>query len=238
MKVLSPVVAVALILNVSVSAQKPRGEAKPIPSQDLAKRLPGNFTRELDTAWVSVTRTHYDAHAKLPEHDHDKGIHVYLYLNASDGVVYSHGDDSGSVPRRPVQPGGMRVTESRQEHHTVVNNADTPSDYLDILLKTETHNRVPHASARLAPGDMTYDHEFVRVARVNVAPRTTTRVEAANFPMLRLAVVPGKPEWKMASAGAYRFLEKGTTEEFANTGDVPIQLVTIELKSKIASPPK
>ena len=51
-------------------------------------------------------------------------------------------------------------------------------------------------------------------------------------------MVPGKTEWKMTATGAYRFLEKGTTEEFENTGDVPIQLVTIELKSKLPAKPK
>jgi len=137
-----------------------------------------------------------------------------------------------------VVAGGIRVAETMHEYHTVVNNAATPSDFIRVLLKTETHDRVQHASARLRPVDATYDHEFLRVARINVPPHTSTRVEAAKNPVFRLAVVPGYPEWKMASSGTYRFLEKGTTEEFENTGDLPIQLVTIELKSKLPAKPK
>jgi hypothetical protein len=235
MKALLTSLALAFLLTDTLLAQNAQA---PIPQQELPTRLPKNFTRELENAWVSVTRTHYDAHSKLPAHEHEGGIHVYLYFNASDGVVYSHGDDTGTVPRRPVQPGAMRVTDSRHEHHTVVNNAATPSDYLDILLKTETNLKVPHASARLLPGDMTYDHPFVRVARVNVAPRARTQVEAKDHPILRVAVVPGKAEWKVTATNGFRFLEKGTTEEFENSGDVPIQLVTIELKSKLVTSPK
>jgi hypothetical protein len=37
----------------------------------------------------------------------------------------------------------------------------------------------------------------------------------------------------MAAKDGYRFLEKGTTEEFEVTGDVPMQLVTIELRTPI-----
>jgi hypothetical protein len=237
MKLLCRSIVLALLVSATAYAQKAH-DAHPAGEADPTKLLPRNFTREFENDWVNVTRAHYDANSKLPAHEHSGGISVYLYLNASDGVIYSHIDGDAAVPRRPVLPGSIRVAETPHEYHTVVNNAATPSDFIRVLLKTEIHNRVAHAAARMTSSIMEYDHAFVRVARVNIPPRTTTRIEAKNYPVFRMAVLPGTTEWRMTAANAYRFLDKGTTEEFENTGDVPIQLVTIELKTKIAAQPK
>jgi hypothetical protein len=142
------------------------------------------------------------------------------------------------VPRRPVQAGSIRAGAASHEYHTVVNSAETPSDFIRVLLKTEMNDRIQIPNGRLRPVDATYDHPFVRVARVNVPPHSKARVEAAEYPMFRVAAVPGVPEWKMAATGTYRFLEKGTTEEFENTGDISIQLITIEMKTKLRAQQK
>lgn len=235
MRTLLGSIALALILTPAALAQKPHAAPAGDP-QDPTKLLPKNFTREFENDWVDVTRVHYDAQSKLPAHEHTGGISVYLYLNASDGVVYSHIDGDASVPRRPVVPGAIRVAETPHEHHTVVNNAATPSDFMRVLLKTAIHDKVPHATARMTPDVMQYDHTFLRVARINVPPHSKALVESKNNPVFRLAVMPGKTEWRMAAKDAYRFLDKGTTEEFENSGDLPIQLVTIELKTQPVKP--
>lgn len=231
MKNLIPVIAF-FALGVSALAQKPHASH---PFQDPITTLPKYFKLEFENDWVKVTRTHYDAHGKLPEHDHPQGVSLYMYLNASDGVLFSHLDGS-DVPRPPVQAGGIRIANTPAETHTVVNSAATDSDFLRVFLKTELNPRLSSPTARMSPAVAEYDHTMLRVSRIAVAPHSKAMVEARNNPIFRIAWVPGKTEWKLTAANPYRFLDKSTTEEFENTGDVPLQLVTIELKSKPVKP--
>ena len=229
MKLAVSSIVIALALNATAFAQQPHD------SQDPTKTLPKSYKVEFENDWVRITRVHYDAKAKLPEHEHPAGITVYLYLNASDGVLFQHNQDEEAVRRPAVLPGAIRVSTTPYEHHTVTNLAGAPSDFLRILLKTDPGRTGP-PNSRMSPSVMEYDHARVRVSRINVQPGTKTRVEAAKYPMLRIAWVPGKTEWKIAAKDGYRFLDKGTTEEFEVTGEVPMQLVTIELRTNIAKP--
>ena len=229
MKLCFAVAAIALGFGGMAAAQE---HAAPDPT----KSLPKSYWVELENDWVRVVRVHYDAKSKLPEHEHPGGVTVYLYLNASDGVVFDH-DNGGPLPRPPVKPGAIRVGHGRQEHHSVTNNADTPSDFIRVLLKAKLgEGRERNPLTRMSPTVMDYEQAMIRVTRINVQPGTKTRVEAAKYPVLRIAWVPGTTEWKMVAKDAYRFLEKGTTEEFEVTGDKPMQLVTIELRKPIAKP--
>jgi len=223
MRLLTSIV-ITLVIGAVLSAQEP------------TKTLPKSYKLEFENDWVRIVRVHYDAKAKLPDHEHPAGLLVFLYLNASDGVLFTHGDES-PVPRPPVRPGAIRVATTPAEHHTVVNNADTPTDFIRILLKTEINWKVSRPAARMAPGVMDYEHSSLRVTRVNVPPGSKTRIEAKNYPVLRIAVMPGANEWKIAAKDGYRFLDKGTTEEFQVTGDMPMQLLTIEMRAPIAKAP-
>lgn len=227
----------AMVMMLALNATPLTQQVHPTKNPNLAleptKILPKSYKLEFENGWVRIVRVHYDAKAKLPEHEHPAGATVYLYLNASDGVVFSHDDNSAPVPRPPVQPGGIRVAVTPLEHHTVVNNADTPSDFIRVLLKTEINQKIARPNARLSSDRIEFDHPSIRVARINVQPGAKTRVEAKNYPMLRIAAIPGKTEWRIAGNDGYRFLDKGTTEEFEVTGDVPMQLVTIELRSSV-----
>ena len=229
MRLLFTAVAIAFALNGTGVAQPPQD------SQDSTTTLPKSYKLELENDWVRIVRVHYDAKSKLPEHEHPPGITVYLYLNASDGVLFQHNQDEEAVRRPAVLAGAIRVSTTPLEHHTVTNVAAEPSDFIRVLLKTET-GRLGPPNARMTPSIMDYEHARVRVSRINLQPGTKTRIEARSFPILRVAWLPGKTEWKLAAKNAYRFLDKGTTEEFEVTGDVPIQLVTIELRMPIAKP--
>jgi len=220
-------IAIALALNATAFTQQPHD------SQDPTKTLPKSYKVEFENDWVRVVRAHYDAKATLPEHEHPGGITVYLYFNASSGVLFSH-DDGVPITRPAVQPGAIRIASGPVEHHTATNLADAPTDFLRVLLKNSDVAVKGRPLSRMAPGVMEYDNTMVHVSRINVQPGTKTRVEARNHPTLRIAWVPGKTEWKIAAKDGYRFLDKGTTEEFEATGDVPMQLVTIELR--IAKP--
>src|SRR5690349_3708540 len=72
-------------------------------AQDPTETLPGSYQVELDNDIVRVVRVHYDAGAKLPDHTHPAGTTIYVYLNDSDGVVFSHSSGgSRAVTRPPV----------------------------------------------------------------------------------------------------------------------------------------
>jgi hypothetical protein len=221
--------AIALALTGTVVAQQPHDSLEP------TKTLPKSYQVAFENDWVRAVRVHYDAKAKLPEHEHPAGITVYLYLNASDGVLFTHDDGSEPLPRPPVQPGAIRIGHGPLEHHTVTNLADTPSDFVRVLLKAD-QGKVRRPLSRMSPSVMDYEHPMVRVSRINVPPGTKARVEAKTYPVLRVAWIPDKAEWKLAAKDAYRFLDKGTTEEFEVTGNVPMQLVTIELRTPILKP--
>ena len=228
MRIVFTAAAFALLLNGTAVAQEHQD------SQDPTKQLPKAYQLLFENDWVRALRVHYDARAKLPEHEHPAGVTVYLYLNASDGVLFTHADGSEPLPRPPVQPGAIRVGHGPYEHHTVTNNAATPSDFIRVLLKAEQgQGKVRNPLTRMPPNVMDYEHPMVRVTRINVQPGTKTRVEATKFPILRIAWIPGKTEWRLAAKDGYRFLDKGTTEEFEVTGDVPMQLVTIELRTPV-----
>ena len=58
-------------------------------AQDPTKTLPEAYKVEFENDYVKVVRVHYDAGAKLPEHTHPAGTTAYVYLNDSEGVVFS-----------------------------------------------------------------------------------------------------------------------------------------------------
>ena len=73
-------------------------------------------------------RVHYDAGAKLPEHTHPGGTTVYVYLNDSEGVVFSHvGGSNRAVTRPAVKAGAIRIAAGPEEHHTAENTSSTAS---------------------------------------------------------------------------------------------------------------
>src|SRR4051812_5824814 len=107
-------------------------------AQDPTQSLPDSYKVELDNAFVKVVRVHYDAGAKLPEHTHPGGTTVYVYLNDSEGVVFSHhGNIDRTVTRPAVKEGGIRIAAGPDEHHEVENPSSSPSDFLRIILKTD-----------------------------------------------------------------------------------------------------
>lgn len=198
-------------------------------AQDPTKTLPKSYKVEFENAAVRIVRVHYDAKAKLPEHEHPGGVTVYLYFNASSGVRFEH-DDGIPITRPAVQPGAIRIGAGPGEHHTVTNLADTPTDFIRILVKNTDVVIKNRPMTRIPPSQMEYENPMMHISRIDVQPGTKTRIEAGTYPKLRIAWVPGTTEWKLAAKDGYRFLEKGTTEEFEVTGKLPMQLVTIELR--------
>ena len=82
------------------------------------KSLPDSYKVQFENAYERLVRVHYDAGAKLPDHTHPAGATLYIYLNDSDGVVFSHSSSRNrAVTRPPVKAGAMRLASVRWRCH-------------------------------------------------------------------------------------------------------------------------
>ena len=143
--------------------------------QDPTQTLPDNYKVELENDYVKVVRVHYDAGAKLPEHTHPGGTTAYVYLNDSDGVVFSHvGGNNRAVTRPAVKAGAIRIAAGPEEHHSAENTSSTPTDFLRIMFKTDNAG-VNNLRQRLAPTDVEFANKQMRITRLRVKPGTASR---------------------------------------------------------------
>jgi quercetin dioxygenase-like cupin family protein len=201
-------------------------------AQDPTKSLPDSYQVQLDNPYVTVTRVHYDAGAKLPEHTHAGGTTAYLYLNDSEGVVFSHvGGSNRAVTRPAVKAGAMRIAAGPEEHHTAENPAATPSDFLRVYFKTDDAG-VRNLRQRLAPTEVEFTNKQMRITRLRVKPGQTLAIEAKNTPALRIAMREGVKQWTTLPPDMLLWLDKGTTEDFAVTGDFPVDIIKIDFLTK------
>lgn len=201
-------------------------------AQDPTQSLPGAYKVALENAHVKVIQVHYDAGANLPEHTHPAGTTVYVYLNDSEGVVFQHHGTNNRVVTRPaVKAGAIRIAAGPEEHHTAENPASTPSDFLRIVFKTGDGG-VKSLRQRLAPTDVDFANKQMKITRLRVKPGQNLLIEATKWPTLRIAMREGVKDWSTLPADLLRWLDKGTTEEFAVTGDFPVDLIKIEFLTK------
>ena len=199
-----------------------------VSAQDPTKSLPDSYSVVLENDYVLVVRVHYDAGAKLAEHTHPGGTTAYLYLNDSEGVVFQHsGNNTRSVTRPPVKAGAIRIAAGPEEHHTAENTSSTPSDFLRIVFKTDNAG-VTNLRQRLPPTEVEWANKQMRITRLRVKPGQNLLIEAKREPTLRIALREGVKQWTPPPPDMVRWLEKGTTEEFAVTGDFPVDIVRID----------
>jgi hypothetical protein len=200
--------------------------------QDPAQSLPDAYKVDFENDYVKVVRVHYEAGAKLAEHTHPAGTTVYLYLNDSDGVVFSHvGGSNRAVTRPPVKSGAIRIAAGPEEHHTAENTSKSPSDFLRIMLKTN-NGGVQNLRQRMPPTDVEYANKQMRITRLRVKPGQTLGIEAKDSPALRIAVREGIKQWTTPPPDLLQFLDKGTTEDFSVTGDFPVDIIKIDFLTK------
>jgi quercetin dioxygenase-like cupin family protein len=201
-------------------------------AQDPVTTLPEAYKVELENAYVKVVRVHYDAGAKLAEHTHPGGTTAYVYLNDSEGVIFSHvGGSNRAVTRPPVRAGAIRIAAGPEEHHTAENTAATPSDFLRIYFKTDDAG-VRNLRERVPPTQVDFANKQMRITRLRVKPGQNLLIEAKSVPALRIAIRDGITQWTTPPPDFIRWLDKGTTEEFAVTGDFPVNIIRIEFLTK------
>lgn len=200
--------------------------------QDPTKSLPDAYKTELENDYVQVVRVHYDAGAKLAEHTHAAGTTAYVYLNDSAGVVFQHsGNNTRAVTRPPVKQVAIRIAAGPEEHHTAENTGSTPTDFLRVMFKTD-NGGVTNLRQRLAPNDVEFANKQMRITRLRVKPGQNLLIETKDSPALRIAVREGVKQWTTPPPDLLRWLDKGTTEEFAVTGDFPVDIIKIDFLTK------
>ena len=201
-------------------------------AQDPTQTMPDAYKVVFENAYVKVVRVHYAAGAKLAEHTHPGGTTAYVYLNDSEGVVFSHvGGSNRAVTRPPVKAGAIRIAAGPEEHHTAENPSASPSDFLRIMFKTE-NGGVNNLRQRLAPAEVEFANKQMRITRYRVSPKQNMLIEAKSAPALRIAMRQGVKDWTTLPADLIAWLDKGTTEEFAVTGDFPVDIVRIDFLTK------
>ena len=205
-----------------------------VSAQDPTKSLPDSYSVVLENDYVLVVRAHYDAGAKLAEHTHPAGTTAYVYLNDSEGVVFQHsGNNTRSVTRPAVKAGAIRIAAGEEEHHTAENTSSTASDFLRIVFKTDDAG-VKSLRQRLPPTEVEWENKQMRITRLRVKPGQNLLIEAKREPTLRIALREGVKQWTPPPPDMVRWLDKGTTEEFAVTGDFPVDLIRIDFLTKPA----
>jgi hypothetical protein len=201
-------------------------------TQDPTKTLPDSYKVAFENDYVQVVGVHYDAGAKLPEHTHAAGTTAYVYLNDSEGVVFQHsGNNTRSVTRPAVKAGAIRIAAGPEEHHTAENTSSTPSDFLRIVFKTDNAG-VKNLRQRLPPTEVEWANKQMRITRLRVKPGQNLLIEAKREPTLRIALREGVKQWTPPPPDMVRWLDKGTTEEFAVTGDFPVDLIRIDFLTR------
>ncbi|HEX8031121.1 MAG TPA: cupin domain-containing protein [Vicinamibacterales bacterium] len=208
------------------------GAATTALAQDPTQTLPEAYKTEFENNYVKVVRVHYDAGAKLPEHTHPAGTTAYVYLNDSDGVVFAHvGGSNRAVTRPAVKAGAMRIAAGSEEHHSAENTSSTATDFLRIMFKTDNAG-VNNLRQRIAPTEVDFANKQMRITRLRVKPGQTLAIETKSAPALRIAMREGVKQWTPLPPDMLRWLDKGTTEDFAVTGDFPVDIIKIEFLTK------
>ena len=188
--------------------------------QDPTTSLPDSYKVQFENDYVRVVRVRYDAGAKLTDHTHPAGTTVYVYLNDSDGVTFSHsGNNNRTVTRPAVKAGAIRISTGPEEHHTAENKSSTPSEFLRILLKTEGSGS--RNMRRMPPTETDYSNAQLRVTRFKLEQHDSQTI-AAKEPALVIELPSGRTQWIAA----------GTSAEIANHEVPVLDLIRVDFLTK------
>jgi uncharacterized protein (DUF3084 family) len=169
---------------------------------------------------VRIERAHYPANAKIASHAHPPSNTVYVYLNDSEGVIFRHtAGSSHTVTRQPVKTGSLRISGGGNEHHSAENTSKTASDFLRVVLKTQTAGG--RSGGRMTPTDMQYANSQIRINRLLIAQHQSATL-SGDVPSIVIEVPSGSPDW----------LDAGASRKFENHDARDLMLVRIEFLTK------
>ena len=212
--------------------------------QDPTKAAPDSYKLQFENEYLRVLRVHYAAKQKVPVHDHSKGPAMYVYLNDSAPIRFTHTDwDHPLLVRPAVKAKSFRLSPTRfdNETHAVENPNDTASDFLRIELKTEAPNRAslvgrfpPEQFARAKGLDrQVFDNSQLRVTRLSPADGRVLTVSAeAGRPSLVIVVVGGSSDKAAVRAGDTFWLAPGQQKKFESSDSTaPLEILKVDLKT-------
>ncbi|HEY8151210.1 MAG TPA: hypothetical protein VIK51_20050 [Vicinamibacteria bacterium] len=209
------------------------GPAPPVAwAQDPLATLPGGYRLDFENEWVRVVHVRYEAHAKLPAHDHPKLPTAYVYLSDSGPVLFKHiGLSYGVIGRPATVAGAVRLARAVQEVHEVENPGDSASEFLRVELKRmplETPLRGRFYPESHPPGEngskLQFENDHLRMTRRACAPETACELSAsANEPALLIAL-------EGAELGRSEWLGPGEKRAVRNKEAFPAEFLVFEFK--------
>ena len=187
-------------------------------AQDPLKILPESYRLDFENEWVRVVHVRYEAHAKLPAHDHPKVPTAYVYLSDSGPVLFKHiGLSYGVIGRPATVTGAVRLARAVQEVHEVENPGDSPSEFLRVEFKrmpldTPLRGRfyLEGHPAGENVSKVQFENDHLRLARRACAPETACDLSAGDEPALLIALKAARVQ--LAEAGDLQSLELGRSQ--------------------------
>ena len=187
--------------------------------QEPVAMLPNNYRLVLDNSAVSVIRTHYAPHEKIPVHDHQAVATVFVFLNDGGAMRIDHPEKpdeaNASVTRPALEKGGFRVAAAVAERHSIENLGETSTDFVRVELK-QVPLELKEPFVGKAPQNMTapldaleFTDVGLMVERIICAGTAACPVKLSSMPSLIVALTPvavaegGEKSEKVAAGGVH-----------------------------------
>lgn len=208
-------------------------------AQNPTVAFPENYRAVMDNADVTVLRVHYGPHETVGMHDHSDHPTVYVYLNDSGPVRFTHAEGF-TVIRPPTHTGAYRVSPGRREQHSVENLSEIPSDYLRVELKKVPLGTLKHEFRKSAPDTMVrgtkleYKTSVLGIERVVCKAGAICALPEAAAPSVLVAFTPSmllEPEKATAFPieSSTLWLRAGGEASVRGQGQGPAHLLRIVL---------
>lgn len=165
--------------------------------QDPLELLPRNYRLTFENESVRVIHVTYAPMEKLAVHNHSDKPTVYVYLNDSGPVRFSHVEEHPFSLVRPAEKkGAYRFSPGRLEKHAVENLGRVPSEFPRVELRQlplgydRSSFRSPKVFDEIHSGVRTeFERPRIRIDRVVAAPGAT-ELKRADAPALLIAFSP------------------------------------------------
>lgn len=210
--------------------------------------LPKNYKCEFENERVRVTRAHYAPHEIIESHEHPRLPTVYVYLNTSGPVRFTHtGDEKFTVVRPAVKAGGFRVSRPVIETHKVESLSAQPTDFLRIELKNLTvdadfRGRFPPEKNQTVKNSekVSFENRQLRIVRVTCARHSACPLPVQTLPYLVVALTSSKLKTAVNSevlsdlemkAGQTVWVASNNRFRLENPGNALVRFLLIEFKT-------
>ena len=219
--------------------------ASPSVSQNPVTAFPNNYKLVLDNKDVSVLRVHYGPHETVGVHDHSAYTTVYIYLNDSGQVLFSHQEAKPfDITRPPTHTGAFRVSPGRIERHTVKNLSDLPSDFVRVEFKRvpirtlRAEFRGPAPEQPLIPGaSVAYRSGPIQIERIICDANSDCALASSTHPSVLIAIqsltiTAGAAPQQLDPAQPAAWIPAGMASSLHNNGTGPAQAVRLTLRGR------